>query len=182
MLRRQPPLVPEARSHTDMATLATQQTDTQVKEFSVLLVEDDMCTRTLVASLLTKCSYKGALLGVPGACPETPYTRAITMNNSRLCTSRVDRLAAAPRCMLATSPMCPTLSVHVASNGREALDVLNSGTTPVDLILTDILMPEVSGMHLMAELAANESLRTIPVVGMRGVAGARHPTWSPKTQ
>lgn len=55
--------------------------------------------------------------------------------------------------------------MHVASNGREALDVLRSGSTPVDLILTDILMPEVSGMHLMAELAANESLRSIPVVG-----------------
>ncbi len=61
-------------------------------------------------------------------------------------------------------------TVLVACNGREALDVLRSADTPVDLILTDILMPEVSGMHLMAELAANEALSSIPVIGMhRGV-------------
>lgn len=56
-------------------------------------------------------------------------------------------------------------TVHVACNGREALDVLRRTDCPIDLILTDILMPEVSGMHLMAELAANEALRSIPVIG-----------------
>lgn len=71
-----------------------------------------------------------------------------------------------------------TITVQVASNGREALDVLRRSSTPVDLILTDILMPEVSGMHLMAELAANESLRSIPVVGMARDARAHHHTSS----
>lgn len=51
--------------------MATQQTDrsSEAKQFSVLLVEDDMCTRTLVASLLNKCSYKGVQTRWPPRMP-----------------------------------------------------------------------------------------------------------------
>lgn len=58
MLGLQPPPVPVRGNPPGMAT--QQTTTSEVSgQFTVLLVEDDMCTRTLVASLLTKCSYKG---------------------------------------------------------------------------------------------------------------------------
>ena len=34
-------------------------------------------------------------------------------------------------------------------NGKQAIDALSSPTQDVDLILTDIMMPEVDGMELM---------------------------------
>jgi len=49
-----------------------------------------------------------------------------------------------------------------ASNGREALEVLRKEW--VDVVLTDINMPEVDGEELIRRLAADDLLQTIPVV------------------
>jgi CheY-like chemotaxis protein len=43
--------------------------------------------------------------------------------------------------------------VHVAVNGREALDRLVHATTPYDVILCDLMMPDMTGMDLFAEVA-----------------------------
>ncbi|MBT6230968.1 MAG: response regulator, partial [Candidatus Scalindua sp.] len=47
-----------------------------------------------------------------------------------------------------------------AGNGIEALEKLNDG--PVDLIITDILMPHMDGFQLCRECKTNEKLRYIP--------------------
>ena len=49
-----------------------------------------------------------------------------------------------------------------ASDGKEALKVLANEW--VDIVLTDINMPNVNGMELMAEMKKDELLRSIPVV------------------
>ena len=49
-----------------------------------------------------------------------------------------------------------------AGNGREALDVLS--TAWVDLILSDIHMPEMDGFGLLQALKEHETWRDLPVV------------------
>ncbi len=52
--------------------------------------------------------------------------------------------------------------ILLASNGREALSILAS--TPVDLVLTDIKMPELDGFGLLARMTSD--FPTIPVIVM----------------
>jgi signal transduction histidine kinase len=52
--------------------------------------------------------------------------------------------------------------VRVASNGREALDALRESHP--DLVLTDVMMPEMSGIELCGAIKECEETRAIPVV------------------
>ncbi len=52
--------------------------------------------------------------------------------------------------------------VNVASNGAEALGIARG--TPPDLIITDVLMPEMDGFALCRALKGDPELSTIPVV------------------
>ena len=49
-----------------------------------------------------------------------------------------------------------------AENGREALEYLQSH--PVDLVLLDIMMPEVDGFQVLETMKADAKLRQIPVI------------------
>lgn len=49
-----------------------------------------------------------------------------------------------------------------AYNGRHALDVLQ--TEHVDLVLTDMMMPQLTGADLCRHLKASPETRTIPVI------------------
>jgi len=49
-----------------------------------------------------------------------------------------------------------------AANGSEALALLNQ--QPVDIILTDINMPEMNGEDFVRQLEQRDELRSIPVV------------------
>ena len=52
--------------------------------------------------------------------------------------------------------------VHVAQNGLEALKVVE--TTPPDLILLDVMMPELDGFETCKRLKASEQTKEIPVI------------------
>ena len=54
-----------------------------------------------------------------------------------------------------------------ASNGFEALDMMRS--QPFDLVLLDIMMPEMNGYQLLETLKADNKLRHIPVVMVSAV-------------
>lgn len=56
----------------------------------------------------------------------------------------------------------PVEEFYEAGNGREALDLLND--IQVDLILTDINMPEMNGMEMTAAIMGNKKTSNIPVV------------------
>jgi PAS domain S-box-containing protein len=58
--------------------------------------------------------------------------------------------------------------IREAANGREALEYLERGAGHVDLILTDVVMPDITGPELVARLAPLE--HAIPVLFMSGYA------------
>ena len=53
-------------------------------------------------------------------------------------------------------------NVVVAENGRRALDVIE--TDSVDLVLLDIMMPEMNGYEVLERIKARPSWRDIPVI------------------
>lgn len=56
----------------------------------------------------------------------------------------------------------PVDEILEASNGKEALDTLNGNW--VDLVFTDINMPVMSGMEMIAKMAEDDLLKTVPVI------------------
>jgi two-component system chemotaxis response regulator CheY len=54
------------------------------------------------------------------------------------------------------------VQVERVSTGIEALKMLS--TTQVDLVLTDIHMPEINGLELVRFIKSDERLRSIPVI------------------
>ena len=60
--------------------------------------------------------------------------------------------------------------VHKATNGREAVDLAREHHP--DLIIIDMMMPVMSGYEAVAELKAEDSTKTIPIVGLSAKAMA----------
>ena len=59
------------------------------------------------------------------------------------------------------------LNVTTAVDGRQALELLNSKS--FDLVLLDIMMPNVNGYEVLAQMKASSSLRHIPVIMISAV-------------
>jgi adenylate cyclase len=57
--------------------------------------------------------------------------------------------------------------VSFAENGRQALEMLRA--QPYDLVLLDVLMPEMDGYQVLKELSADTNLRNVPVVMVSAV-------------
>jgi CheY-like chemotaxis protein len=53
-------------------------------------------------------------------------------------------------------------AVRTAANGREALAMLRSPVC-VRFVLMDMLMPELGGLEILASMAADPTLRDVPV-------------------
>src|SRR5688500_20130424 len=53
-------------------------------------------------------------------------------------------------------------AVTFAENGRLALDMLRG--RPFDLVLLDVIMPELDGQQVLAALTGDPDLRDIPVI------------------
>lgn len=51
-----------------------------------------------------------------------------------------------------------------AKNGQEAIDALSKMGAEIDIILMDIVMPEMDGFEALAEIDKNENFRKIPRV------------------
>src|SRR5437868_14698494 len=54
------------------------------------------------------------------------------------------------------------VQVERVSTGIEAIKLLS--TTPIDLVLTDIHMPEINGLELVRFIKSDQRLRSIPVI------------------
>ncbi|MBU2548691.1 MAG: response regulator, partial [Proteobacteria bacterium] len=59
--------------------------------------------------------------------------------------------------------------ISVATSGREALE-LASGDAPPDLILLDVLMPEMDGYEVCRRLKLGRRTRDIPVLFVTAMA------------
>jgi len=51
---------------------------------------------------------------------------------------------------------------HEAGNGREGFDKL--ATTPVDMVITDWNMPEMSGIEFIRAIRGNDATKTLPIL------------------
>jgi class 3 adenylate cyclase len=56
-----------------------------------------------------------------------------------------------------------------AENGAEALEQLRATPAAIDLVLLDVLMPELDGYETLAAMKADEGIRHIPVIIVSGV-------------
>jgi CheY-like chemotaxis protein len=58
--------------------------------------------------------------------------------------------------------ICGYSRLIMAANGRQALEKMCA--QPVDLVLLDIMMPELDGYGVLQEMNTNVELRNVPVV------------------
>ncbi len=58
-------------------------------------------------------------------------------------------------------------NLSTAENGREALDLL--AQRPFDLVLLDIMMPEVNGYEVLEQVKSDMALRNIPIIMISAV-------------
>ncbi len=58
--------------------------------------------------------------------------------------------------------LAPYFEIRQAENGKVALDVLN--TEQVDIIISDVMMPEMDGFELLEAIRKNENLHEVSVV------------------
>jgi signal transduction histidine kinase/DNA-binding response OmpR family regulator len=65
--------------------------------------------------------------------------------------------------------MADRWAVETAANGREALRLARARRP--DVIVTDIMMPELDGLGLLRELRADDALRSVPVIMLSARAG-----------
>ncbi len=54
--------------------------------------------------------------------------------------------------------------VFTAQNGQEAIQILRE-EPGFNIVITDIMMPEMDGMELLAEIKLNDKINKIPVIG-----------------
>jgi CheY-like chemotaxis protein len=71
------------------------------------------------------------------------------------------------RTLLATSLEEMGHGVELAADGQEALDLVRA--RPIDLVLLDLLMPEVDGYHVLETMKGDEVLQHIPVIVISAV-------------
>src|SRR5262249_28180971 len=59
--------------------------------------------------------------------------------------------------------------VSSADNGRDAIDVLKSDHA-MDIVLMDIMMPEMDGMETMREIRKIDKLKQLPIIAVTAKA------------
>ena len=57
-------------------------------------------------------------------------------------------------------------TVEIARNGREALDKLRAAPTDIDLVLMDIMMPEMDGFAAMKEIRGDSRIAKLPIIAL----------------
>lgn len=94
---------------------------------------------------------------LPPASPATSSQRVLLVDDNRDMREYIERLLSAH------------YQVISAGDGRSALE--HAFTTPPDLVLTDVMMPEMNGFELLAALRKNPATRTIPIILLSARAG-----------
>ena len=73
------------------------------------------------------------------------------------------------RTLIGLSLQAEGLKVYAAANGREALGIFHQHADEIDLLLTDVVMPEMDGPALVRQLAAERpQLRVVFISGCCG--------------
>jgi two-component system sensor histidine kinase ChiS len=61
--------------------------------------------------------------------------------------------------------------IHAVTSGHSALDYLNKHKLEIDLIMLDLIMPDMHGMEILKAIKSDKSLAGIPVLIQSGIAG-----------
>jgi len=61
------------------------------------------------------------------------------------------------------------VEVLEAEHGVEALELLRAPATAIDVVLLDVMMPELDGYETLAAMKADDAIRHIPVIMVSGV-------------
>ena len=96
--------------------------------------------------------------------PGERASNAVTPGQRRLLVADDDGLN---RDILAERLECEGYQVETVSDGREALDRLRSDR--FDLVLLDLMMPEVEGDEVLKAMKADSELKEIPVIMISGL-------------
>uniref|UniRef100_A0A0E0LQ58 Response regulatory domain-containing protein n=1 Tax=Oryza punctata TaxID=4537 RepID=A0A0E0LQ58_ORYPU len=112
----------------------------QKKTIKVLLVESDDSTRQVVSALLRHCMYEGLSL------------LSSSYHLSHFCCT-------------------PFLSVYLfifipAENGQQAWTYLEDMQNSIDLVLTEVVVPGVSGISLLSRIMNHNICKNVPVIMM----------------
>jgi len=63
--------------------------------------------------------------------------------------------------------------IFVASNGAEGLKMLQAHGNEIDLIISDIMMPEMDGLTMLQEVKAHADWKSIPMIMLTALAAER---------
>jgi signal transduction histidine kinase len=96
-------------------------------------------------------------LGTQASDQAGPLARVLLVDDNRDMRDYVQRL------------LSRTFQVNTAVNGRVALEMALAD--PPDLVLSDVMMPEMDGFQLLAALRENSATKTVPVVLLSARAG-----------
>jgi len=69
----------------------------------------------------------------------------------------------APENIAILGELLSEFSLKVATNGKKALNIVFSGAT-IDLILLDVVMPEMDGFEVARQLKSNQQYSAIPII------------------
>src|SRR5437764_134557 len=129
----------------------------------ILLVEDDEMNRAMLARRLQLAGFDVAhaadgQAGLAAAQSENPDLIGMDLGLRILVVEDNE----ANREMLRRRLLAQGYAVSGAGDGREALALVKG--EPFDLILCDIMMPELDGYQVLEALKADPHLREIPVI------------------
>jgi len=62
-------------------------------------------------------------------------------------------------------------NIHACNSGHTALDYLNKHNREVDLIMLDLIMPDIHGLEILKTIKQDKNLSHIPVLIQSGMAG-----------
>lgn len=66
--------------------------------------------------------------------------------------------------MYVTALSAAGFNVFAASNGEEALDILEKSYPEIDIILLDVVMPKMDGFEALKKITKEEKYKGIPIV------------------